>query len=80
MAESVSAAMHVINCCSKTNKRVICLFVCIYRYNLCYGLAIVQGTEILNPIPYGPPPNFVVSSSITIKCGVLIEFDKVSPK
>ena len=81
-AESVSAAMHVINCCSKTNKRVICLFVCIYRYNLLLanGLAIVQGTEILNPIPYGPPPNFVVSSSITIKFGVLIEFDKFSPK
>ena len=25
---------------------------------------------------YGPPPNFVVSSSVTIKFGVLIEFDK----
>ena len=26
-----------------------------------------------------PPPNFVVSSSIMIKFGVLIEFDKFSP-
>ena len=39
---------------------------------LANGLAIVQGTEILNSIPYGPPPNFVVSSSITIKFGVLV--------
>ena len=29
---------------------------------------------------YGPPPNFVVSGSIIIKFGVLIEFDKFSPK
>ena len=29
---------------------------------------------------YGPPPNFVVSSSIMIEFGVLIEFDKFSPK
>ena len=27
-----------------------------------------------------PPPNFVVSSSITIKFGVLIEFDEFSLK
>ena len=32
---SWSAAMHVINCYSKTNKGIICQFVCIYRYNLC---------------------------------------------
>ena len=42
---------------------------------LANGLAIVQGTKILNP-----SPNFVVSSSIKIKFGVLIEFDKFSPK
>ena len=40
--------------------------------------------EILfNPIQYGghyAPPNFVVSSSITIKFGIDIEFDKFSPK
>ena len=29
---------------------------------------------------YGPPPNFVVSSSITIKFVILIKFDKISPK
>ena len=29
---------------------------------------------------YGPPPNFVVSGSIMIKFGVLIEFDTCSPK
>ena len=29
---------------------------------------------------HGPPPNFVVSSSITIKIGILIEFDKFPPK
>ena len=29
---------------------------------------------------YGPLPNFVVSSSIRIKFGVLIEFHKFSPK
>ena len=28
----------------------------------------------------GPPPNFVVSSSIMIKFGAVIEFDKFSPK
>ena len=27
-----------------------------------------------------PPPNFVVSSSIMIKFGVLVEFDNFSPK
>ena len=27
-----------------------------------------------------PPPNFVVSCSVRIKFGVLIEFDKFSPK
>ena len=42
---------------------------------LANGLAIVQGTKILNP-----SPNFVVSSSIMMKFGVLIEFDKFSPK
>ena len=40
--------------------------------------------QLLNPIQYGgplwPPPNFVVSSSITIKIGILIEFDKFPPK
>ena len=74
---SWSAAMHVINCYSKTNKRVICQFVCIISLQLMLanGLAIVQGTKILNP-----SPNFVVSSSITMKFGVLIEFDKFSPK
>ena len=29
---------------------------------------------------YGPPPNFVASRSIMIKFGVLMEFDKFSPK
>ena len=27
-----------------------------------------------------PPPNFVVSGSITLKFGILIEFDKFAPK
>ena len=75
---SWSAAMHFINCYSKTNKWVICQFVCIYRYTTCVGQgignSIVQGTKVLNP-----SPNFVVSNSITIKFGVLIEFDKFSP-
>ena len=29
---------------------------------------------------YGPPPSFVVSRSITTKFGVVIEFEKFSPK
>ena len=72
-----SAATHVINCYSKTNKWVICQFVCIYRCSrvLANGLAIVQGTKVLNP-----SPNFVVSSSITIKFSAILEFDKFSPK
>ena len=71
---SWSAAMHVINCYSKTKKRVICQFVCIYyKLMLANGLGIVHGTKILNP-----SHNFVVSSSITMKFGVLIEFDKFS--
>ena len=36
---------------------------------------MVQGTKGLNPKVLNPSPNFVVSSSITIKFGVLIEFD-----
>ena len=43
--------------------------------------------QLLNPIQYWggggalwPPPNFVVSSSVTIKFGILIEFDKFPPK
>ena len=78
----MSAAMHVINCCSKmeqTGHLPVCLHISL-QLVLANGLAIVQGTEILNPIPYGHPPNFVVSSSITIKFGVLTEFDKFSPK
>ena len=58
---------------------LVCLLISL-QLVLANGLAIVQGTEILNPIPYGPHPNFVVSSSITIKFGVLIEFDKFAPK
>ena len=46
---------------------------------LANGLVIVLGTKVLNPIQYAPP-NFVVSSSITIKFGVVREFDKFSPK
>ena len=53
----------------------VCLHISL-QLVLANGLAIVQRTEILNPIPY----NFVVTSSITIKFGVLIEFDKFSPK
>ena len=29
---------------------------------------------------HGPPSNFIVSGSIIIKFGVLIEFDKFSPR
>ena len=57
----------------------VCLHISL-QLMLANGLAIVQGTEILYPIPYGPPPNFVVSSSIMIKFSVRIEFDKFSPK
>ena len=52
-----------------------------------------RGIDTFNPIQYGlffrnttvmgdhyGPPNFIVSSSITIKFGVLIEFTKFSPK
>ena len=63
----------------QTGHLPVCLHISL-QLVLANGLAIVQGTEILNPIPYGPPPNFVVSSSVTIKFGVLIEFDKFSPK
>ena len=52
----------------------VCLHI-LLQLVLVKGLAIVQGTKILNP-----SPNFVVSNSITIKFGVLIEFDNFSPK
>ena len=35
---------------------------------------------ILKTLQYGGAPNFVVSTSMMIKFGVLIEFDKFSPK
>ena len=52
----------------------VCLHI-LLQLVLANGLAIVQGTNVLNP-----SLNFVVSSSITIEFGVLIEFDKFSPK
>ena len=61
-----------------TNESFASLFAYIIislQLTLANELAIVQGTKILNP-----SPTFVVSSSITMKFGVLIEFDKFSPK
>ena len=100
---SWSAAMHVINCYSKANKRVICQFVCIYMlcpsifegpnstpgFSLCrlhmggFGRQVQGGKSINGGLirgdidlmgghrPYGTLD--VVSSSITIKSGVLTD-------
>ena len=69
--------MSLIATLRPTNRSFASLFP--YIVTTCVGqwMAIVQGTKVLNPIQYAPqPPNFVVSSSITVKSGVLIEFDK----
>ena len=49
---SWSAVMHVINCCSKTNKMghlPVCLHI-LLQLVLTDGLAIVQGTKVLDPV------------------------------
>ena len=58
-----------------TNRSFASLFA--YIVTICVGQRIGNspGAKVLNP-----SPNFVVSSSIMIKFGVLIEFDKFSPK
>ena len=53
-----------------------------YSDNACLTLLSMgyfENTTVWRAPLYGPP-NFVVPSSIMIKCGVLIEFDKFSPK
>ena len=46
------------------------------------GLILFSMGYFKNTMVWGalPPPNVVVFNSITIKFGVLIEFDKFSPK
>ena len=58
-----------------TNGSFASLFA--YIVTTCVGQRIgnSQGTKVINP-----SPNFVVSSSIKIKFGVLIEFDTFSLK
>ena len=41
-------------------------------------MGFFKNTTVWGRGDYGPPPNFVVFSSIMIKFGVVIEFDKFS--
>ena len=72
---SWSACTSLIATLRPTNGSFASLFA--YIVTTCVGQRIGNspGVKVLNP-----SPNFVVSSSIMIKFGVLIEFDKFSPK
>ena len=49
-------------------------------FSMSYFKTLQYGRAIMPPPPPPSPPNFVVSSSIMIKFGVLIKFDKFSSK